>query len=202
MASSSGKYKGGKVKKRSYADEVRLASHRAAKRAAGMYDDSDDDTDSVASSASSLAAGPGGRKIGISPLNRRRSLRLALKNQMDTDPTQVQPVQQVPLLKGQSTRVLRGRLLGQKTVEMKSPPVHLERMETSTRWSKWRNKPAVVLSQDTIGTKKRVVHKMDTTPGPGPRISRQATKRRMGALGMISKSFRLSIDNIIRLIVK
>ena len=112
------------VKKRSYEDELRHAAIRAnqLKHDHPTNDGSDtDDTTSIRSSAS------GATKKGISPLNRRRSLRLARKN-------------------------MEVSLSSQKTVEMASLP-HLERMETSTRWSQWRAKTALA-EQDSLGPSK------------------------------------------------
>ena len=168
----------GKVVKRSYADEMRQAAMRAS--AIAGESTADDDTDSVASSASSFSPGPPRKKKGVSPLNRRRSLRLAIKNAMDTGDDIMPPT---VLIRQPTNRLFRG-LVGQNTVEMKSPPPQLERMETSTRWSRYRSKGPMLSTQDTIGTKKRIVHRMDTTPDLAPPIKRKATVRWNNAAAM------------------
>ena len=159
----------GKIVKRSYNDEMRQAALRASAMASGC--DPDDDTDSVASSASSFSTGPPRKKKGVSPLNRRRSLRLAIKNAMDTSDDTLPPT---ALVKQETNKLFRG-LVGQNTVEMKSPPPKLERMETSTRWSRYRIGKPMLSTQDTIGTKKRIVQRMDTTPDLAPPIKRKST---------------------------
>ena len=155
--------------KRSYNDEMRQAALRASAMATGC--DPDDDTDSVASSASSFSTGPPRKKKGVSPLNGRRSLRLAIKNAMNTNDDTLPPT---ALVKQETNKLFRG-LVGQNTIEMKSPPPKLERMETSTRWSRYRSGKPMFSTQDTIGTKKRIVQRMDTTPDLAPPIRRKST---------------------------
>ena len=164
----------GKIVKRSYADEMRQAAMRASAIVTGE-NPADDDTDSVASSASSFSTGPPKKKKGVSPLNRRRSLRLAImrENKMDTGDDTMPPT---ALIKQPTNKLFRG-LVGQNTIEMQSPPPKLERMETSTRWTRYRNKGPMLSTQDTIGTKKRVVQRMDTTPDLAPPIKRRSTVR-------------------------
>lgn len=171
----------GKIVKRSYADEMRQAAMRASAIVTGG-NPSDDDTDSVASSSSSFSTGPPKKKKGVSPLNRRRSLRLAImrENVMDTGDDTIPPT---ALIKQPTNKLFRG-LVGQNTVEMQSPPPKLEGMETSTRWTRYRNK-GPMLTQDTIGTKRRIVQRMDTTPDLAPPIKRKSTVRwnNVGSVG-------------------
>ena len=113
---------------------------------------SEPDTDSVASSASIIIpSGEPQRKSGVSPLNRRRSLRLAEKYG--------QGGQNVFNLTTQSTIVVKPEI---------------ERMETSTRWQRYRGdtKPALQ-DQDTIHVR---ALKRKATSGSGAGPSKQHAK--------------------------
>ncbi len=151
---------------------------RASAIASGVSLSNDDDTDSVSSSVSSFAdSASSRRKKGVSPLHRRRSLRLAIKNGA-VDASDIWDLQTAlikqPTFAGSG--LFRG-LIGQNTVEMVSPPPPLERMETSTRWKSYRNKKPMLSAQDTIGGKKRIVQRMDTSPDLAPPIKKTATVR-------------------------
>ncbi len=158
-------------------EAVRVAALRAKKIATRQMsvdeDDSEHDTASMASSASSKVR-PTSHKTGVSPLNRRRSLRLQHKY----GDSSMEIASSLSALARQSTtRELRQNLAitslaSQQTVEMKSPPVKLQRMQTSQKWTSWRAK-RVPAEQDSA---LKVAMARTDTIAPPPSLARQPTR--------------------------
>ena len=104
------------------------------------------DTDSVASSSASFQFNLEKRQPkGVSPLNRRRSLRIAQaakRLQLDRDST----MRDVSALKFASSNV--GSMRSQQTVQMESPTA-FEHLGNSTKWNHWR-KQSTLVKQGTV----------------------------------------------------
>ena len=144
---------GGKRSKRSMEEELLMANARADAIRLGVTPPSDDegDTDSVGSSSVGSYQAHRRGLAGVSPLNRRRSMRLALR-------------------RGGSDMDMTEGLSRQNTMEMASPPP-ITRMDTDKRWESWRPRRQATSSMLKPGPPS--LNKMDTlAPDTGPVVKK------------------------------
>ncbi len=125
--------------------------------------EADFDTDSVASSASSIGYADPVAKSGVSPLNRKRTVRLShSKGEETMDAATSLPT--ALLTRVSTTYFLRSQLANTK---INSQTENLSRMETIGKWNRYREPPLKSTDTVVVPQGKGTANQTEPTAAPG-----------------------------------